>query len=85
MVSQNGLGELTIGDSHEYGKADLPFDKTKIDEWILGYLQTFLDRARPRDRLTLARRLRQASELRHSWSRVPRHRRRSSPGWGAPA
>jgi D-hydroxyproline dehydrogenase subunit beta len=43
MVSQNGLGELTIGDSHEYGEADLPFDKTEIDEWILGYLQTFLD------------------------------------------
>ncbi len=43
MVSQNGLGELTIGDSHEYGAAIEPFDKGEIDEWILSYLGTFLD------------------------------------------
>ena len=43
LVSQNGRGELTIGDSHEYGDAIEPFDKTEIDEWILGYLTTFLD------------------------------------------
>ena len=43
LVSQNGHGELTIGDSHEYGDAIEPFDKTEIDEWILGYLGTFLD------------------------------------------
>ena len=42
LVSQNGRGELTIGDSHEYGDGIEPFDKTEIDEWILGYLQTFL-------------------------------------------
>jgi FAD dependent oxidoreductase TIGR03364 len=43
LVAQNGHGELTIGDSHEYGDAIEPFDKTEIDEWILGYLETFLD------------------------------------------
>jgi FAD dependent oxidoreductase TIGR03364 len=43
LVSQNGRGELTIGDSHEYGEAIEPFDKDEIDEWILGYLKTFLD------------------------------------------
>jgi D-hydroxyproline dehydrogenase subunit beta len=43
LVSQNGRGELTIGDSHEYGDLIEPFDKTEIDEWVLGYLNTFLD------------------------------------------
>jgi len=43
LVSQNGLGELTIGDSHEYGDAIEPFDKGEIDEWILAYVKTFLD------------------------------------------
>jgi glycine/D-amino acid oxidase-like deaminating enzyme len=43
LVSQNGRGELSIGDSHEYGEEIQPFDKAEIDEWILGYLKTFLD------------------------------------------
>jgi D-hydroxyproline dehydrogenase subunit beta len=43
LVSQNGHGELTIGDSHEYDAAIEPFDKAEIDEWILAYLKTFLD------------------------------------------
>ena len=43
LVSQNGHGELVIGDSHEYGEAIEPFDKPEIDEWVLGYLRTFLD------------------------------------------
>jgi FAD dependent oxidoreductase TIGR03364 len=42
LVSQNGLGELVIGDSHEYGEAVEPFDKPQIDELILAYLRTFL-------------------------------------------
>lgn len=41
MVSQNGGGELTIGDSHEYGLVHDPFDKTFINNLIIGYLQTF--------------------------------------------
>ncbi|MCE9563461.1 MAG: TIGR03364 family FAD-dependent oxidoreductase [Planctomycetes bacterium] len=42
LVSQNGHGELTIGDSHEYGDAIELFDKPQIDELILNYLKTFL-------------------------------------------
>jgi FAD dependent oxidoreductase TIGR03364 len=41
MVSQNGGGELTIGDSHEYGLVHDPFDKAFINNLITGYLQTF--------------------------------------------
>ena len=41
MVSQNGNGELTIGDSHEYGLVHDPFDKGFINEMITSYLQTF--------------------------------------------
>jgi len=43
MVSQNGHGELTIGDSHQDGDLIEPFDQTVIDEWILGYMNTFID------------------------------------------
>jgi FAD dependent oxidoreductase TIGR03364 len=41
MVSQNGNGELTIGDSHEYGLVHDPFDKEFINNMITAYLQTF--------------------------------------------
>jgi FAD dependent oxidoreductase TIGR03364 len=41
MVSQNGRGELTIGDSHEYGFTHDPFDKAFINEMILNYLTSF--------------------------------------------
>ena len=43
MVSQNGQGELVIGDSHEYDERIEPFDKPQIDDLILDYLGTFLD------------------------------------------
>lgn len=42
MASQNGLGEITIGDSHEYGWQLDPFDKPDIDHIVLSYLRTFL-------------------------------------------
>lgn len=41
MVSQNGRGELTVGDSHEYSLSADPFDKQFINTMILDYLRTF--------------------------------------------
>jgi FAD dependent oxidoreductase TIGR03364 len=41
MVSQNEEGELTIGDSHEYGLTHDPFDKHFINQMILDYLEKF--------------------------------------------
>lgn len=41
MVSQNHTGELTVGDSHEYGLVHDPFDKEFINKFILDYLATF--------------------------------------------
>ncbi len=42
LVSQTEEGELTLGDSHEYGVSLDIFDKAEIDRLILGYLDTFL-------------------------------------------
>ena len=44
MVSQTPAGELTIGDSHEYGAVIDPFNKVEIDAMILDYLDRFFDR-----------------------------------------
>jgi FAD dependent oxidoreductase TIGR03364 len=41
MVSQNQSGELTVGDSHEYGLTPDPFDKHHINRLILDYLAGF--------------------------------------------
>ena len=41
MVSQNQSGELTVGDSHEYGATHYPFDKQFINNLILDYLRQF--------------------------------------------
>jgi FAD dependent oxidoreductase TIGR03364 len=41
MVSQNTAGELTVGDSHEYGLHFDPFDKACINKLILEYLKKF--------------------------------------------
>lgn len=41
MISQNGLSEITIGDSHEYGLVHDPFDRDDINQLILHYLHSF--------------------------------------------
>jgi FAD dependent oxidoreductase TIGR03364 len=41
MMSQNGLGELILGDSHEYGLTFDPFDRTDINTFVLAYLKGF--------------------------------------------
>ncbi len=41
MVSQNEKGELTIGDSHEYGLTLDPFDRDFINQLIIDYLRKF--------------------------------------------
>ena len=41
LVSQTSFGEVTIGDSHEYGLNIDPFDKKNINDLILRYLATF--------------------------------------------
>ena len=42
MTSQNQLGEVVIGDSHEYEQDIEIFDKARIDELILNYLATMV-------------------------------------------
>ena len=42
MVSQNMKGELTVGDSHEYGLDFDPFDKNFINQMILDYLRRMM-------------------------------------------
>ncbi len=41
MVSQNALGELIIGDSHEASLNPDPFDREQINRYILDYLMGF--------------------------------------------
>jgi len=42
MLSQTARGEITIGDSHEYGADVDVFDKKEIDDLILRYLESFV-------------------------------------------
>ncbi|QOJ00778.1 MAG: TIGR03364 family FAD-dependent oxidoreductase [Phycisphaeraceae bacterium] len=48
MASQMQGGELTIGDSHEYGPSPEPFNREAIDDLILGYLRGVLHAPDPR-------------------------------------
>lgn len=43
MVSQNAKGELTVGDSHEYGLDFDPFDNIFINKMIIDYLKNMID------------------------------------------
>ncbi|QRR02053.1 TIGR03364 family FAD-dependent oxidoreductase [Dyadobacter sandarakinus] len=48
MASQNGLGEITVGDSHEYALTFDPFDREFINTMILSYLAKFATFRSPR-------------------------------------
>ncbi len=41
LVSQTATGEITLGDSHEYGLHLSPFDQKHLNDRILEYLHTF--------------------------------------------
>nr|WP_207957002.1 TIGR03364 family FAD-dependent oxidoreductase [Rubrobacter tropicus] len=41
LLSQTARGELTIGDSHDYGLTHDPFASEKVDREIMNYLETF--------------------------------------------
>ena len=43
MAAQNGLGEITLGDSHEYGHTHDPFDESSINRKIIDYLRGVID------------------------------------------
>jgi FAD dependent oxidoreductase TIGR03364 len=42
MAAQNSKGELTIGDSHEYGSDFAPFDSNHVNQLILDYLRNMM-------------------------------------------
>ncbi|HEY4046314.1 MAG TPA: TIGR03364 family FAD-dependent oxidoreductase [Acidobacteriaceae bacterium] len=42
MVSQTSSGELTLGDSHDYGLLPSPFNREEIDTLILRHLASFI-------------------------------------------
>ena len=41
LVSQNGDGGLTLGDTHEYGATHTPFQREDLDRLVLAYLEEF--------------------------------------------
>lgn len=41
MAVQNGVGEITTGDSHEYAHTHDPFDEAFINDLMLRYLRSF--------------------------------------------
>jgi FAD dependent oxidoreductase TIGR03364 len=48
MASQNAVGEVVIGDSHEYDEEITPFDKPEIDAIILDHLNRMVNLPDPR-------------------------------------
>lgn len=47
LVSQNGLGEVTIGDTHEYGLHLDPFERTELNDLVIKYLESFCRLPKP--------------------------------------
>ncbi|NJL14639.1 MAG: FAD-dependent oxidoreductase [Microscillaceae bacterium] len=47
LVSQNGMGEIILGDTHEYGLHLDPFDKEYLNQWVLDYLEQFAQFPQP--------------------------------------
>ncbi|AHY48231.1 Hypothetical Protein RradSPS_2948 (plasmid) [Rubrobacter radiotolerans] len=47
LASQTAFGEITIGDSHEYGITHDPFERESVNRAILDYLGTFASVPRP--------------------------------------
>ncbi len=50
MAAETPAGEITLGDSHEYGADISIFDKPEIEDLILQYLRAFLDLPDPQIR-----------------------------------
>lgn len=47
LVSQNQLGEVTLGDTHEYGLHFDPFDRSELNDLVIKYLETFCRLPKP--------------------------------------
>jgi len=47
LVSQNQVGEVTLGDTHDYGLHHDPFDRTGLNDLVIKYLETFCRLPKP--------------------------------------
>ena len=47
LVSQNQSGEVTLGDTHEYGLHLDPFERSKLNDLVIKYLETFCRLPKP--------------------------------------
>lgn len=47
LVSQNQLGEVTLGDTHEYGLHHDPFERAELNDLVIKYLETFCRLPKP--------------------------------------
>ena len=48
MACQNQYGQITVGDTHEYGPNPDPFDRDDLNQWVLDYLQQFAQFPQPK-------------------------------------
>ncbi len=47
LVSQNQIGEVTLGDTHEYGLHHDPFERAELNDLVIKYLETFCRLPKP--------------------------------------